>query len=230
MQQLKTYYFLFFCLFSLVLLSCKTEPKNISAAAINYSITFPEIDKEKRPITSMLLPKKQHFIFKDNIFLTHIKKATFELKIRSETTIPTFYSEFHFNTVQHTHLENGNLDALYSSLPDYKVTLTDETDTLQGLNIKKALVSHEDIGVIDVWYTDDFAIKNPNWHTPYKEIPGVLVDYIIYQFGVQMNIKLADWEEKEISDSLLTIVPEGEEIPFKEFQYEIGDLFKNLLE
>lgn len=211
-------------------MSCKTQPKNISSAAITYSVTFPDVDEEKKPITSMLLPKKQEFIFKDNTFLTQIKKATFELKIRSETTTPTFYSEFYFNTVQHTSLEGKNLDQLYKTLPNYDVKFTDDTDTLQGLTIKKVIVKHEDIGVIDVWYTEDFAIQNSNWCTPYKDIPGVLVEYVIYQFGVQMNIKLAEWEEKEINDSLLSITPKGSEIPFNAFQAEMGDLFKNLLD
>lgn len=230
MQRLSTYIFYIFILGSVLLFSCKTQPKNISSAALTYSISFPDVDKEKKPITSMLLPKKQKLLFKDNTFLTHIKKATFELKILSETTEPTFYSEFYFNTVQYTQAEGENLAELYASLPSYEVNFTDESDTLMGLTIKKAIVKHEGFGKIDVWYTEDFAIQDPNWCTPYKEIPGVLIEYVIYQFGVQMNIKLTEWEEKEISDSVLNINPKGSELTFDAFQDEMGDLFKNLLD
>lgn len=230
MYKSSSYFFFIYLLLAIFLLSCKSQPKNIKSAALTYDITFPEIDKEKKPITSMLLPKKQKFLFKDSRFLTHIKKATFELKILSETTEPTFYSEFYFNNIQHTHLKGEQLNTLKASLPEYEVNLTDERDTLKGLSIKKAIVKYEDFGTIDVWYTEDFTIQDPNWCTPYKEIPGVLIDYVIYQFGVRMNLKLAAWEEKEISDSLLTINPKGSELTFDAFQKEMGGLFKNLLD
>ena len=52
----------------------------------------------------------------------------------------------------------------------------------------------------DVWYTDELNIKNPNAHTPYSKIDGMLMQYRLKKFGLEMEFTAKGIEKEKIAN------------------------------
>lgn len=221
---------LFIILPLFVTLACKeAEKQKISQGHLIYEIDFPDIDPEERPIIFMLLPKKQDYVFKNNVFHSNIKRATFELNVIVDTKEQNFYSDLRFNEKYHTILNSKKAEDILNVLPKYKVEFTEEKDTLLGLDIHKAVVQNKELGEFDVWYTEDIVMDSPNWYNPYREIPGVLMKYKINQNGTTMNFTATQLDTSPIEDEHFAIEPKGKAVDFLTYQKYIDELFNNLL-
>ncbi len=95
----------------------------------------------------------------------------------------------------------------FDPMPGIILTPTNEEKDILGLTAHKVHVSFEDKtkDEFDIWYTKDLKVHDPNWHTPYKEIDGVLLDYRIALKGISMHITLSEISDLEIDDAKLTV-------------------------
>jgi GLPGLI family protein len=89
-------------------------------------------------------------------------------------------------------------------LEGMKITFTDETKEIIGLTGKKAIISFPgtDIDSFPIYYTTEINFKNPNIISPYKDIPGVLLEFRanLGQSEIQMiaeNYKIENLPDKE---------------------------------
>ena len=60
-----------------------------------------------------------------------------------------------------------------------KIIYTDESKEILGFTGKKAIISFPDSSrdSFPIYYTTEISLKNPNIMNPYKEIPGVLLEF-----------------------------------------------------
>ena len=198
--------------------------EGITEGRIDYTINFPEFDAEEHTFLAILLPKQQVYTFKNNDFHSQVKKAMVEINIISNTEEKYFYSDIMFNEKQYF---EGTIDQ--NNLKKFNIEFTDKTDTIAGFDVKQALAHSNELGTLELWYTEDIAMKNPNWHTPYYEVPGVLLEYTVIQNGVRMHFRVTAFEEEVIDDSLFTPAKKGSEIGFQAFQDQLTELFENFL-
>ncbi len=59
------------------------------------------------------------------------------------------------------------------------ITYTDETKNIIGFTGKKAIIAFPEINreSFTIYYTTEIKLKNPNIMNPYKDIPGVLLEF-----------------------------------------------------
>lgn len=224
----KSIYNIIYLLASAVMLSSCSENK-INEGEIIYEISFPNFSEEDHPITKMLLPKEQNYKFKSNSFLSTIKKATFKLNIYVQTDEKSFYSDLKFNDQIHCLLEDNDTNQIINSLPEYEIEFTNEKDTLAGFNIKKAIADIPHVGKVDIWYTEEIDLDNPNWYNPYNKVPGVLLVYTMYQHGIRMDFKATSYQEIMVPDEVFNISKKGKSVSFEDFNRELAALFHNLI-
>lgn len=208
---------------SLVFIRC-TSIGSITEGTIDYSITFPDFDEEEHTFLAILLPKKQLYTFKNNQFHSQVKKAMVEINIISNSETNYFYSDLMFN--EKLYFE-GTISQ--EDLKKFEIEFTDKTDTIAGFNAKQAIAHSNELGTIELWYTEDIAMKNPNWHTPYHEIPGVLLEYTVIQNGVTMHFRARKFYNEKINETIFTPSKKGTKVDFQTFQNELSVLFKNFL-
>jgi len=67
-----------------------------------------------------------------------------------------------------------------------KVTLSSETKVIAGYTCKKAVVSGENGGTLDIYYTDKITSKLAGV-SEYKEIKGFPMEYAVEQSGIKMK-------------------------------------------
>lgn len=200
--------------------SCGNLPFNkITEGVISYEITYPNPGKNESIISMM--PSTMLYKFKNNktsgeltgnlgIFGTSIisdfnNKTLYQtLKVLGKK----FYSEFHQKEVNEA----------IGVEPKIKITFNNETKLVAGYKCKKATVVFEDESLpsYEVFYTKEIKISNPNWYNPFKEIDGVLLEYRIKRYNIEMQLTATSVEHKEVSDDIFKITSDYKKITIKE--------------
>jgi len=87
--------------------------------------------------------------------------------------------------------------------PKGTVTVTNETKNIVGYICKKAIVTSAEDGVkstFEVWFTEELGGKDANFDDPlYKDINGVLMEFIIKNPQFSMKLSATSVEKKTIA-------------------------------
>ena len=161
-------------------LLCFSCRKGNNEGTLTYKIEFNEQEKAERSIIG-LLPETMKYYYKD-------RNSTMEISAFGM-----------FRTAYVSNFRNKTNSVLFY--------FKDEKEIL-GLTAHKVHVSFEDPTKeeYDIWYTKDIKVHEPNWHTPYKEIDGVLLDYRIALKDISMHISLSDISDSPV-DSAKFLIP-----------------------
>jgi hypothetical protein len=57
----------------------------------------------------------------------------------------------------------------------------------------------------DVWYTNELNIKDPNWTNPYKEIDGVLMEYQLKKYHLELRFNCTSVSKASIDESIFQL-------------------------
>ena len=74
--------------------------------------------------------------------------------------------------------------------------------------------------------TDAISIDNVNWCTPFNEFDEVLLDYRIYQYGLDMQFTATDIIDVSIKDDILKMSPDYHYEDFYNYISEIKEIMK----
>ncbi|MBU0763444.1 MAG: hypothetical protein KJ607_01275, partial [Bacteroidetes bacterium] len=183
----------------------------ISEGIIEYVITYIE-DEKDNPLIA-LLPTTLAFKFKEDnsmqkiegwmgIFImagiNNVEQGTYSalLKIMNE--------KYCYQTT------NDGEPFGFDEMPGMNIEITQEEKEIAGYKCKKARITFSDSTMqdFDIYYFDKIKLKNPNCHNPFREIPGVLMEYQMAFQGIKMTLKATKVEKIEVQDDEFTI-PDG---------------------
>lgn len=104
---------------------------------------------------------------------------------------------------------------------------TNETKVIAGYTCTKVhvKVKNDAADEFDVYYTKDLNIKNPNFANPYSSIDGVLMEYQMKKFGLEMRFTAKAVMKKEIDDESFKLNKDYKLIS----QEEMDELFLGIL-
>ncbi|MCQ2607389.1 MAG: hypothetical protein MJ197_01710 [Bacteroidales bacterium] len=198
-----------FLAIAILLCLCSSCKKGSNEGTLTYNIEFNEQEKAERSIIG-LLPDKMKYYFKHGSSSMEISamgmfRTAYISNVQSKTNSVLFYLMPNKFTCK---AKFGEHMIGFDPMPGIILTPTEEQKDTLGLTIHKVHVSFEDTTKeeYDIWYTKDLQVTNPNWHTPYKDIDGVLIDYRIALKDISMHITLDNISEMVV-DSAKFIVP-----------------------
>lgn len=190
-----------FCLILLAFSGCKyANPKFIKEGVIEYDAR--PVD-ETNPMAG-LAPGSMTVKFKNNMLSAEM------------STMGVFNTTFIFNPakknltqlvkvfdVKQACIEDEAAIAKENKNYELKFEETGETKEIAGYKCKKMLATMADdpSNKFDVYYTEELNIKEPNANTPYHDIKGMLMQYRLKKFGLEMEFIAKGVEKKEIADS-----------------------------
>lgn len=94
----------------------------------------------------------------------------------------------------------ADIDKAVKSFGTVTIENSGETKQIAGHNCKKAIVHHNDKGIqtsYEVYFTNELGLPNANFDVPlYKDIEGVLLEYIIVSGEIRMKYTAASVEKK----------------------------------
>ena len=202
--------------------------EQVDEGKILFKIEYLD-DEKDNPLIS-LLPKEMTIIFKENNTVSHINGffGTFKLTYITDSENKMNYSILRVMDKKYIYKVNDTEEpAGYNEMKDIRIEETEETDTIAGYlcHIAKAYCPQISDKPINLYYTYEINIKNPNANTPYKEIDGVLLGFQVKLTGINMKFVAEKVIEAEIDNSEFNI-PKGYEPISKEEMEEILTSFQ----
>lgn len=198
--------------FTLLFSSCGNLSFNkLTEGVINYEVTYPNSGKNESIIAMM--PSTMIYKFKDNKTCAELtgNMGVFGTSLISDFESKTLYQTFKvlgkkFGSTLH----QKEVNEAIAKEPKMEIVYSKETKQIAGYNCKKAIIVFEDKSIpsFDIFYTNEIKIKHANWYTPYKEIDGVLLEYKVTRYNIEMQFTATNIEHKEITDDLFKLTPD----------------------
>lgn len=201
-----------------------SDEKYISEGIIEYDAVVVD---QSSPMASVA-PDKMTIKFKDNKSYAEVT-AGFGLFSTSFIANPE-----NLTTIQLVKLFNKKFAHIADSVainkeksvsPKIKITPTKETKIIAGYKCKKVIISFEDTvqSSNSLYYTDEINFKNPNWNVvPFYELEGVLMEYQVKRYGLEMKFTAKSVTKTSIEDDLFEL-PNGYKLISQE---EMDQLFQ----
>ncbi len=103
---------------------------------------------------------------------------------------------------------------------------TNETKVIAGYTCKKMKVIPLDkkTAPFDIYYTDELDIKDPNFTTPFYKIPGVLMEYQLEKFGLEIKFTAKSVKQVPVDDKCFHVPHEYRKVSEKEMKRIFEDL------
>jgi GLPGLI family protein len=211
-----------------MLLGCNTfTTSKISEGTIEYAVSYPPTNKDVF-MTSML-PAIIKYNFKNN-------EASVDLEISMGIVTTSLIANFEKKQVVQTLsvmgkkfavvLDTLGIEKLLAKEPKNKIVFLNESKMIAGYTCQKAHIDYEadSIPDFDVYYTNDIDIRNPNWSSPFREIKGVLMEFRIKKYGVEMILTAKNVIKNEIKDGHFSITKDYNIISMEEMDKMFNDM------
>tara|TARA_B100000683_G_scaffold238180_1_gene243838 strand:- start:18 stop:710 length:693 start_codon:yes stop_codon:yes gene_type:complete len=208
--------------------SCKESAGSIDEGIITYDISYP------RPIEDRwmekLMPSEMEMQFKNNNINTELTFGLGMIKIGYITNTEDKHLHEMLKFMRNRNVSHRGIqqvDDLIADIPAHEIKLLPDTKSIAGYLCHKAEVSVESPETpytYDLWYTKEIEIKDPNWCTPFKNIPGVLMEYRIERFNVIMHFTAVEVKQTEIADSEFFVPKKYKEISIDAMEKNLRDL------
>ena len=165
--------------------------KHVSEGVILYDVYYPELDSNNLMLE--MLPDEMVMTFKGNKWRSDLRTGAgiVEMSVIADGenkklhNMVKLFSDRYVLSLNH----QGAL-MMTDVLPPFQIKALEVTDTLAGALCKHVLI---DFGAAkgesyEFAYTNEIDIQHPNWCAPYHEIQGVLLDYRIENYGMNMHL------------------------------------------
>ena len=186
--------------------SCGSDgDKVVSEGSIEYTASVVD---QANPMAS-LAPSKMTIKFKNN-------KSCAEMSAGMGLFSTSFISDPETKTLtQLVKLLNKKFSLVQNEAEikaendQYKFELTacNDTKMIAGYKCEKAHVKMNDDyeTEFDIWFTKDLAINNPNFANPFHMIDGVLMEYQMKKFGLEMRFVAKSVKKEDVDDSVFEL-------------------------
>jgi GLPGLI family protein len=197
---------------SFLILSCgsPTNPKFISEGLIEYKVT--PIDPGN-PMAA-LAPTKMTLKFKDNYCAAQMSAGLglFGISFISDPEKKRFMHLVKLMNSKYALIFQGD-EAITKDVdadPKPIIEKTNDTKIICGYNCKKAIVTYKDTSIagFDIWYTNEINIQHPNWSTPFHDIDGVLMEYQMKRYKLELRFTCKSVSKAEIDNSTFDLPAE----------------------
>jgi GLPGLI family protein len=177
-----------------------------------------------------IMPSEMEMQFKNNNINTELKFGLGMIKIGYITNTQDKHLHEMLKFMKNrkvSHRGIQQVDDLIEQIPAHEIKMLPDTKSIAGFLCHKAEVSvesPEDPYTYDLWYTKDIKIKDPNWCTPFKSIPGVLMEYRVERFNVIMHFTAVEIKHEKIEDSEFFVPKRYKEISIEAMEKNLRDL------
>ena len=208
--------------------SCREiyDKKYISQGTIEYQVKY--INSESNPLVS-LFPEKMFCHFKNNKIALDLSggmglfRTTFIFDNEKKTFLQLV------KIMNNKYASTLNLDSigyLINEFPKLRINVSNETKEIAGYKCNKAEVIFDNpiYPNFDIYFTKDINIKNPNWCSPFNQIDGVLMEYRMKKYNMEMEISAINVSKEEIKNEIFESSKEYKTISIKDLDTMLEEL------
>jgi GLPGLI family protein len=174
--------------------------KFIGEGVIEYDAKV--VDK-KHPLAD-LAPTKMSVKFKHNKFLAEMSTmGLFNTSIIIDNDKKTLIQTIKVFDIKNATIQDEKSVNEENSEFDLQLEATNDTKVIAGYTCRKylAVMKKDPAKKFEVYFTEELDIKVPNAMGPYHSIPGMLMQYRLKRFGLEMEFTATKIYKEEIQDN-----------------------------
>lgn len=210
----------------------ETSRPAIKEGKLYYSITYPYYTDD---FMVVLLPDVMTMEFKDNVYKNKVTKGgLFTTTLISDCNKKELVLMLDFGSKRiYTKLDSTLIKdyLLNYPVPDLLSVVT--SDSLGGLHCNKYQAVYqklEDGYDCEIYTTPEIAIKESNWCNPFSELPDVMMEYEISQYGLVMRMKADSIVKETIPSDVFTVPGDFKEVSLEQMLFQMEEIFKQIIE
>lgn len=194
--------------------------KHVSEGVIEYDVTYPELDSSN--IMLEMLPSKMIMTFKKDKFKSELKTAAgiIEMSVIADYSTQKMYNLVKIFSDKYV-LEMNKSEAIImtATLPPFQIEKQDEVVKIADAKCDKLILNFGSAKKESYTFyeTHEVDLQEPNWCTPYNEIKGVLLDYRIENYGMNMRLRAIRIIPGDVDDDEFKINEGYEDLTPQEF-------------
>lgn len=178
--------------------------KDISEGKIIFEVTYPELDAQNLMLE--MLPNEMVMTFKKDKYKSELRTGAgiVEMVVIADGEKKLLHNMVKLFSDRYVlSLDQEGTYFLANILPPFQIKYLDGVDTIADAICNRILI---DFGASKnesyiFAYTNEIALENPNWCTPYHDIPGVLLDYRVENYGMNMRLRAKQIIPQPVEDS-----------------------------
>jgi hypothetical protein len=199
----------------------------IREGVIEYAMSFPDLDPNG--LMAGMLPDKTVLSFNREQQSVDLSAGMGVFKTSMVVNTPKREMHYHMSVMGKSLmavLRPRDLQSFNQMAPSIAVIQTNAVDTIAGFPCKQAYVIYEGIDhpEAEVWYTDAIPMDDPNWYSPYNEIPGVLMRYELVQHNVRLRLEATSVKACTVDPTLFADRPEHQVVSPKVLNEQLGEV------
>lgn len=200
-------------IFTIVLFSCKDKLSQNEEGIIEYELEYLSTVDEM-PIINVL-PNSMQYIFKKDKSIQKVEGwggifkmiGISDIRKDSTTALLKIVGE---KLKCSSSLNEGGFG--YEPLKDVQIEYVSGEKVIAGCNCKKAIAHTKDKD-FELYYTEDLHIEKANWNTPFKNIKGVLMEYKMKMFSIDVVVRARSVKRIKVNDNEFTIPSDYKKMP-----------------
>ncbi len=203
------------------LLTCQTGCKTnlftgkLSEGTIEYDITY--IHPEELTMGADMMPKVMTYKFTEGLTSSGISAG---MGILDSYVITDRENQSLVQTLsilgKKYKVSYGpkQIDSVLALEPKMKLIPSEETKKIAGYKCMKVTCDFEDPNMadVDVYYTNDIEVSQPNWYSTYKGIDGVMMEFYLYRYNIHMKLTAKQVIKESVESSVFEVSPEYKSI------------------
>ncbi|HEX2618193.1 MAG TPA: hypothetical protein VHL57_11670 [Flavobacteriales bacterium] len=200
---------------------------SLKEGTIEYALTFPDYDPNG--LMAGMLPEKTTLTFTEDKQAVDLSAGMGVFRTSMVVNTPEHIMDYHMSVMGKkmvAELHPTDLQQFNRESEALSILYTNETDTIAGYPCKKAVAIYNGIDhpEAEIWYTTEIAMEAPNWYGPYSEIPGVLMQYEVIQYGMRMRLTATTVKPGPVDASHFVVQEDHEHVAPEVLHHELAEV------
>lgn len=231
-QYISRFTFLLGITFTAVFSACEGKKKQedtVVQGRITYELSYPYYDGES--VLAALLPREMEMTFKGPKMkiAVHSKKIFSNVIISDERERSLLMLVKMSSRQMSCMMNEAEINDFMTRFPSVEYLKNSKTKEFDGLKaIAKTAVFTDASKEAEIYFTDQIALNNPNWNTPFKAIEGVMLQYEIQKYGLTMRFTAKKVELGFIPHTEFLLPTDYEATPLKDIEKELLIIFSQI--
>lgn len=194
---------------------------------IEYALSFPDYDPNG--LMAGMLPERTTLTFADGKQLAELSAGMGIFRTHMVADNGSRSLDYHMSMMSKkivAHLVPRDLEVIHEGIPKPHLVFTQDVDTIAGFACKRAIAVFDrmDLPEVEIWYTEDIAMENPNWFGPFADVPGVMLSYEMVQYGLRMRLDAISIKPGKVDRSKFQDRPEYQRVPPEVLHHEMAEV------
>ena len=193
----------------LTLFSCKREAavSGRDEGIVKFNVTY--LQDKVGGYSQSVLPQSMIIHFKDNQMKTSVEGALGFFRLVNIADLNDHRNTTYLKFLDKKYIFKGQkreTACCFGVLDDMEIEFTGKTKSIAGFHCEEAIASFPESGYesYSIYFTREIDLKKPNATSPYREIPGFMLEFNTTMGSANMRLVAESYKPEQVDDEEFT--------------------------